>query len=246
MEIIVGRQGNQRLSITDLTVSKRHCRITQNQDGSYSVENLSQSTYTKVDGREIIKARATLNSEIQLGPHYKTTLGALIGARGHVGPTNTGNDSRDTVSGPHGPQGGQRPPGGQNGQPATYNIAHLKRIYDDFERKNLELAEKQRKINQTRTGLGILTMCAMPTIFFLGPVGYALTGIGVIGNIFSFIGMKNSESAADRKRRQDAFDDAWVCPNPDCARTLPAKNYKLLKRNHQSCPYCKCRYVERR
>lgn len=235
MEIIIGRRGNQRMTITDLTVSKEHCKVWQNPDGSYTVENISKSTYTLVDGKEIVRTKATLNSEIQLGPHFKATLGALIGARGPVGPSNPGNDNRDTVRGPQGP-GGKGP---------TYNIAHLKHIYEDFEKTNLEMAEKQRKINQTRTGLGILTMCAMPTIFLIGPAGYVLTGIGVIGNIFSFIGMKNSESAEERKKRQDAFDDAWVCPNPDCGRTLPAKNYKMLKRNHTSCPFCKCKYVER-
>ena len=107
------------------------------------------------------------------------------------------------------------------------------------------MAESQRKTNLVRTGLGIFTMCAMPTIFFFGPVGYILTGIGVLGNIYSFAGMRNAETAEARQKRQDAFDDAWVCPNPDCGHSLLAKNYKLLVRNHQSCPYCKCRYVEK-
>lgn len=107
------------------------------------------------------------------------------------------------------------------------------------------MAESQRKTNLVRTGLGIFTMCAMPTIFFFGPVGYILTGIGVLGNIYSFVGMRNAETAEERQRRQDAFDDAWVCPNPDCGHSLLAKNYKLLVRNHQSCPYCKCKYVEK-
>ncbi len=85
----------------------------------------------------------------------------------------------------------------------------------------------------------------MPTIFFFGPVGYALTAIGVVGNLYSFVGMKNAETPEDRQRRQEAFDDAWVCPNPACGRTIPAKDYRYLRRNFDSCPYCKCKYVER-
>ncbi|MDE6028154.1 MAG: hypothetical protein K2G23_08790, partial [Muribaculaceae bacterium] len=63
--------------------------------------------------------------------------------------------------------------------------------------------------------------------------------------VYSFAGMRNAESAADRQRRQDAFDDAWVCPNPECGHSLMAKNYRMLVRNFQSCPYCKCKYIEK-
>lgn len=72
-----------------------------------------------------------------------------------------------------------------------------------------------------------------------------MTGIGGIGFLYSLIGMRNAETAEERQRRQDEFDDAWVCPNPNCGHSLMAKNYKMLVRNHQSCPYCKCKYVEK-
>lgn len=211
MEVIVGKQGNQKLSIVEPTVSRRHCRIVDNGDGTYVVENLSTSSFTKVDGRDIIKANATKDSEIQLGPVFKVKLKDLIA-------------------------GNEKP------KEKEYNISHLQTVWENFNEKNLDLAKKQQKLNLTRTGLGIFTMCAMPTIFFLGPIGYALTGIGVVGNIYSFVGMKNIESPEERQKRMDKFDESWVCPNPECGRTLPAKNFSMLKRNFQSCPYCKCKY----
>lgn len=238
MEIIIGKQGTQRLSITEPTVSRRHCRVTPNGDGTYTIENLSQNG-TKVDGVDIIRTTVRPNSRIQLGPRFSATLAELIGSGGvtestiSVGHTSSQKEmlSQSSVN--------------VKSEPKTFNISHLRRVWTDFNQGNIEMAKKQQKVNLVRTGFGIFTMCATPTIFLLGPVGYLFTGIGILGNIYSFVGMKNAESIEDRQLRQDAFDEAWICPNPDCGRTLPAKNYKLLVHNYQSCPYCKCKYVEK-
>lgn len=237
MEIIIGRKGNQKTQITDLTVSREHCKVTINPDGTFTIENLSQSG-TKVDGRDIIRTSAKLNSRIQLGPTFSATLVELIGnPLANDNPTVKAPKVEINIANQTTQQQKQQ-------DVKVYSISHLRKVWEDYNRANIEMADQQRKINLIRTGLGIFTMCAMPTIFFFGSVGYALTGIGVLGNIFSFAGMKNAETAEERQLRQDDFDDAWVCPNPDCGRTLLAKNYKLLVRNHQSCPYCKCKYVE--
>lgn len=233
MEIIIGRKGSQKAQITDSTVSREHCKVTVNGDGTYTIENLSPSG-TKVDGRDIIRASANLNSRIQLGPTFSATLVELIG-----------NPTASTVATNSAPKTAPNVNTQQKQDVKVYNISHLRRVWDDHMQNNINIANQQRKINLTRTGLGIFTMCAMPTIFFFGPVGYVLTGIGVLGNIFSFAGMKNAETAEEKQRRQEAFDDAWVCPNPDCGKTLRAKNYKMLVRDYQFCPNCKCKYVEK-
>ena len=238
MEIIIGRQGNQKTSITDMTVSRKHCKVTDNDDGTYTIENLSPSG-TKVDGVEIIRTTAKPNSRIQLGQSFSATLVKLIGVPA-ISPSINQSFSTAKSSDSNGLKN-------QNRESAvkTYNISHLRQVWDNFNNTNLEKAASQRRINLVRTGLGIFTMCAMPTIFLFGPIGYVLTGIGILGNIYSFAGMKNAETETERQRRQEEFDDAWVCPNPECGRSLLAKNYKMLVKNHQSCPYCKCKYVEK-
>lgn len=236
MEIIIGRQGTQKMPITDPTVSRKHCKVTDSGDGIYIIENLSPSG-TKVDGVEIIRATAKPNSRIQLGQNFSSTLVELIGA--HQTASNTKTQSTSAKSGVHGTFSPKAQP-----EVKTFNISHLRQVWEDYNNANIEMADSQRKTNLIRTGLGIFTMCAMPTIYFFGPVGYVLTGIGVLGNIYSFAGMRNAETAEERQRRQDAFDDAWVCPNPDCGHSLLAKNYKMLVKNFKSCPYCKCNYVE--
>lgn len=237
MEIIIGRQGTQKTPITDPTVSRKHCKVSDNGDGTYTIENLSPSG-TKVDGVEILRSTVKPNSKIQLGQYFSATLAELIG----ISQTKTKPNATSTPTNHSGQLTSSQK---SQSDVRTFNISHLRRVWEEYNNTNIEMAESQRKTNLVRTGLGIFTMCAMPTIFFFGPVGYVLTGIGVLGNILSFVGMKNAETAEERQRRQDAFDDAWVCPNPECGHSLLAKNYKLLVRNHQSCPYCKCKYVEK-
>lgn len=251
MEIIIGRQGTQKIAITDPTVSRMHCRVIVNGDGTYTLENLSQFG-TIVDGVRVEKATIGPYSHIRMG-NFSATLGDLLGVTPNSQRTlrawdtpyfsNVGSakDNRLSESGQSSVLSNQP----SKLEPLTFNISYLRWIWEDYNKTNLEFAEKQRKINLIRGGLGIFTMCAMPMIYFFGAVGYALTGVGVLGNLYSFIGMRNSESAVERQKRQDEFDDAWVCPNPACGHTLPARNYRLLVRNHKSCPYCKCKYVER-
>lgn len=239
MEIIIGRNGTQKTKITDPSVSREHCKVTVNEDGTYTIENLSQNG-TKVDGQDIIRAKATLNSRIQLGQSFSATLVELLGV-----PSASTKASKTTSDNPSNTSASQTSRPKPKQEVKTFNISHLRDVWENFNQTNLEMAAKQRQVNLTRTGLGIFTMCAMPTIFFFGPVGYALTAVGVLGNIYSFVGMKNAETPEQRQQRQDEFDDAWVCPNPECGHSIMAKNYKLLARNFQSCPYCKCKYLER-
>lgn len=231
MEIIIGRQGNQKMQITDPTVSRKHCKVVDNGDGTYTIENLSPLG-TKVDGIDIIRTTMKPNSRIQLGQSFSATLVELIGV-----PQSTPQTQRPSAATQ---KASPQPPVAKE-----FSISHLKRVWDEYNDTNIEMANVQRRTNLVRTGLGVFTMCAMPTIFLFGPIGYVLTGVGILGNIYSFVGMKNAETAEGRQRRQDAFDDAWVCPNPECGRSLLAKNYKMLVRNYSSCPHCKCKYVEK-
>ena len=226
MEIIIGRKGTQKMPISDMTVSREHCKVTDAGDGTYIVENLSESG-TLVNGVAIIKKTVKRDDRLQLGPKFVATLGQLLGPEAQAPAKQRGETSAS------------RP------EVKTYNIAPLRRVWEDFNQTNIALANARRTTNLTRTGMGIFTMCTFPMIYFFGPIGYALTAVGLAGNLYSFVGMKNEETPEERQSRQDAFDDAWVCPNPACRRSLPARNYKLLVKIYQSCPHCKCRYEER-
>ena len=225
MEIIIGRRGNQPVPITDATVSKQHCKVSPNGDGTFTLANIS-SNGTKVDGMDVIRSgHVKADSVIQLGPYFKSTLRELL--------------AQDRK--PSSPPSGSTPPPPQQ-QEKSVSIVHLKRIWDDYEQTNLDIANKQRSINLTRTGLGIFTMCVMPTLFFMGPVAYVLTGVGVLGNIYSFVGIKNAETPKEKTERRKDFERRYVCPN--CKKNFSDRDYEYISRNIDKCPHCKVRFIK--
>lgn len=241
MEILIGRQGTQKMPINDTTVSRKHCKVIANGNGSYIVENLSDFG-TKVDGKEIIRTSATLDSRLQLGQQFSATLRELLG----VAPAaSNASDSRRSSGASYGSPAGTTASGVKAAPaPKTYSISHLKQIWEDRERTELEMAESQRNTNLIRTGGTIFTIGGgVVASVTLPAVGLACSLIGIGAVVYSFIGMKKSETAKQKKERLEAFDDAWVCPG--CGRSLLAKNYRYLVKNYQSCPHCKCRYVEK-
>lgn len=224
MEIIIGRRGNQPTPITDPTVSKQHCKVSPNGDSSFSLENISANG-TKVDGRDIIRSSHVLpDSVIQLGPYFKSTLRELLAL-----------DRKPAEREQHSSSSSQQ-------QEKSVSIVHLKRVWDDYEQTNLEMANKQRSINLTRTGLGIFTMCVMPTLFFLGPVAYVLTGVGVLGNVYSFVGIKNAETPEEKTNRRKQFERLYVCPN--CKKNFSDRDYEYISRNIDRCPHCKVKFIK--
>ena len=77
MEIIVGRKGTQRTPITDTTVSRQHCKILVNADGTYTIENISASG-TYVNGNSIIRTAVTPDTMLRLGPSFSIAVRDLL------------------------------------------------------------------------------------------------------------------------------------------------------------------------
>ena len=80
MEIIVGRQGNQKVPITDATVSRQHCKLTEMADGTFMLENLSKNG-TSVNGQSIIRTHVTRDTVLQLSPTFSIKVADLVGAQ---------------------------------------------------------------------------------------------------------------------------------------------------------------------
>ena len=77
MEIIVGRKGQQHTPITDLSVSREHCKLTLHTDGTYILENLSING-TFVDGKNIIRSVVTKDTLIRLGSSFTVSVKELL------------------------------------------------------------------------------------------------------------------------------------------------------------------------
>lgn len=205
---------------------KAHACISVDENGDMVISTMNNVTF--VNGTEYAKRKISAADTIELGgdkfrislPEVMKIAEKLV-AVAPAQPANTGKSVK------------------------KYNISHLERVWNELKEQKKELQAKQKKINLVRSGCGVFTMCAMPCIFLFGPIGYALTGIGVAGNIYSFLGMKNDNSADAMESITEKFEEKYVCPNPECNRFLGNISYRLLKKNYRNCPYCKSEFVER-
>lgn len=223
-----------------------HARIAVDADGNMILTNAKPQNVTFVNGVEIASKRVLPSHIVELGKdHFRIDLNAVTATASGILASGAGQQ-------PQPQQAYRQQPAGNNAarqqaaQPKRFNIAHLERVWEGYQGRRREIQDAQRKINLIRSGCGLFTMCAMPCIFFFGPVGYVLTAIGVIGNLYSFFGMKNSNTAERLEQLTEEFQDMYVCPNPDCNKYLGNMRYKLLKKQYSMhCPHCKCEYVEK-
>lgn len=220
-----------------------HVKITVDRNGNMVLTNMKPANVTFVNGKEILSKHVNVSDTVELGKdHFRINLPVIVDtAKKMTAVVNPGpkpGPAPDSHSGPS-PKPNPKPV-------KKFNISHLEREWNRLQNKKKEIRAKQKKINLVRSGCGLFTMCAMPCIFMFGPVGYVLTGIGIIGNLYSFIGLKNDNTSDVLEQLNEEFQDRYVCPNPDCNKFLGNISYKLLKKQHSMhCPFCKCEYIEK-
>lgn len=224
MDIIIGKQGNQKMPISDPTVSRKHCKVTVNSDGTYTIANLSTTSFTKVDGRDIIKTQATLDSEIQLGPIFKARL-------------------RDLIDVPK-----------ENPRQKEFSISHLEKIWEDYHEADLALKDKQHKMSLYQRipvfftiGAGALTSVSWSLGWgeWIKILSICFTVTGFLLMIYFFKQASKFNPARESDKLQQDFQNNYHCPNPECHRFLGNYSYTIMKNQYKmSCPYCKCKYTE--
>lgn len=75
--IIVGRGQKDTPFIKDMTVSREHCHLTPNGDGTFVLEDMSAGG-TYINGIPVCKTTVKLSDDIQLGDSYKAKVKDLI------------------------------------------------------------------------------------------------------------------------------------------------------------------------
>ena len=207
--------------------NKAHLSIKIDGNGNIIVSNLKPENVTFVNGSQIVSKKISDIDNIELGTdHYPLPLQDLLAKVSKL----TTDTLRQT--------------------PETFNISHLERVWNEYHEGQKGIKNKQKKINLVRSGCGIFTMCAMPTIFFLNPLGlaawgYALTGIGIVGNVYSFLGLRKNDPEEEKEKLLGKLEREYICPNPQCNRYFGQLKYSLLKSQHKmQCPYCKSKFEE--
>lgn len=221
MEIIVGKKGTQKLPITDPMVSRNHCKLTEQPDGAFLLEDLGSANGTFVNGSSVIRTRVTRDTIIQLGPNLKVRVADLVG---------------DQI-----PQSPQLP----KPEPVPeFSVKPLQYIWDEYQNELDEIRAKQKSINTWRMATPLFTMASGVLTAATGgnPIGWILMIIGLCITVYAFVKTSNDDSDERRKIALDKFQTHYICPNPKCGHTH-AQSPKILLQN-KTCPFCKCKYIE--
>ena len=228
MEIIVGRKGQQHTPITDLTVSREHCKLTSNPDGTFTLENLSANG-TFVNGNSIIRTSVDKDTVIRLGANFTICVKDLLPITPQQANVPQFDQSAITQS--------------QNEYEAKFR--RLKAVYDQYSADKIALQKEAGKNNfyrmlpMTLLSLVGLGAAAIPALGNIAPV-IAVGGIGLL--VYSLV--KSYNGSIDNPEKMEALNKQfmidYVCPK--CGNFLGFVPYESLA-NKSVCSFCKCKWA---
>lgn len=228
MEIIVGRKGQQRAAITDMSVSREHCRLTSNPDGTYTLENLSVNG-TFVDGRSIVRSVVTRETVIQLGVTFKIAVKELL-------PEETRQMVKSEL---------QKVEADPRQQEYQEEFRRLKKVYDKYTADKIALQKEAgmnnfyRMLPMTLLSLVGLGATAIPALGSIAPfIGVFGVGLLIFSLVKSYNGSRENPEKMEALNRQFMTD--YVCPK--CGNFLGYVPYEALV-NKSVCNFCKCKWV---
>lgn len=231
---VLGTAGSVPNCVSRCKDGMAHCKITVAQDGSMTITNLKDANVTYVNGAEVMSKRIDQNSRVQLGKdRYDIDVKTVLQAAEKLVP------SVVTPPPPLPPK-------------KSYSIRHLKKVWNDYHDKTLEIAKRRNRI-------GLLSR--IPMIFTLGSgsiaavanfqdwgsgivmLTTAMSVLGFVMMLYGFYVSYTDKSIEEQEELKEEFEQQYVCPNPDCRHYLDGRKYSLLVQDGQ-CRYCKCKFVE--
>lgn len=230
MEIIVGKKGNQRIPITDSKVSRNHCKLTEQPDGSFLLEDLNSTNGTFVNGNKIIKTRVTRDTILQLGPEFKVKVSDLVGPTTVVPPR---------INPPIIPPQPTEPD-----YTAAFN--RLQAVYERYSRDKVALLKDERKKNQLRSLPMFIVGIVSMLLYIIPALAPFRIFIVIIATFFAGWGAKVAfGTSVEFPEKMEAltrqFKIDYVCPK--CGNFLGEVPFENL-RNKKVCGICHCRWVK--
>lgn len=248
--VIIGRQGQQSVSIDDMSVSKRHLSATPMSDGRWSIEDLGSTNGTYVNGLPVVTAIVDADTPLMLGS-LQTTLRHLLNLAPapkvvpKPAPVHAAEPAPISTPAPTSASAPAAPDVAADG---SVSIKHLEAVYEKYRHDTLTIARRRNHASVYR----ILPMAiGMPLV--MGLVGMFTTDIAVkgvcMGGLMALgsaltlrmipMGDRLAEEQFDINRR---FQVDYSCP---CCHNFmgAAKPYEVLVKQGQ-CPFCKVKFKE--
>ena len=226
MDVIVGRGrdfATQKTEITEGTVSRKHCTLTDNGDGTFTLKDES-SLGTFVDDVQVIKRIVTPDTILRLGPTYTVKVADLF-------PLYTPKEKDE-----------ERKLIGENPEPCDgYSVKGLEDVWNHYHETKLELQRRQHRmgllirIPMLFTAMSGILTAILPNEYRIYTC--ILTGISALLMIYGFFQQKDFVLAIEMDKLERWLQDNYVCPNPNCRCFLGNQPYHLLRMN-KKCRYC--------
>lgn len=237
MEIIIGRKGTQRTPITDTTVSREHCKLTINADGTYTLENLSING-TFVNGNSIIRTVVTPDTILRLGANFSIAVRDLL-------PLQSANIKPRQAQLQNPLQQFAKPAVDPNQERYEMEFRKLKSVYEKYTADKLAIQKEAgmtnfyRMLPMTLMAIVSLGAACIPGLGALSPV-IAVVGLGLlVFSLFkSYNGNRDNPEKLEALNKQFMID--YVCPK--CGNFLGFIPYENLE-NKSTCNFCKCKWV---
>lgn len=237
MEIIIGRKGTQRTPITDTTVSREHCKLTINADGTYTLENLSING-TFVNGNSIIRTVVTPDTILRLGANFSVAVRDLL-------PLQSANIKPRQAQQQNPLQQFAKPAVDPNQERYEMEFRKLKSVYEKYTADKLAIQKEAgmtnfyRMLPMTLMAIVSLGAACIPGLGALSPV-IAVVGLGLlVFSLFkSYNGNRDNPEKLETLNKQFMID--YVCPK--CGNFLGFIPYENLE-NKSTCNFCKCKWV---
>lgn len=240
MEIIIGREeGARRLHcIADgrtfnvgqagsvpTSVSRQHCKLTVN-GNNITIENLKVQNVTYVDGNQVFSKAITATSKVQLGEEKFTIPLAQIISLATGKPLSAVQPQQPDVP--------------------TFSLKPLKRVWEDYDRKKLDIQNRAaRRANRQRlqgiislVGVGFGLIPGMPPVLRIVIVAAAI----MLALYFFYQGQTGDTVQQQIHDLDEEFAKKYKCPNPKCGRPFGPIRYRQIEFN-KSCLACGCKYT---
>lgn len=213
-EIIIGRQGTQRIPITDATVSRRHCKLTDNGNGTYTLENISLTACTYVEGKQVIKTIVRSDTIIQLGPNFRAKVSELV-----------------------------PPPAVKKPVYSLRPLKAVWEDYDQRKLAIQEKAARQVNMSRLQGILSMCGMCISFIPGFSMGLRVVIVVAALAVGVYFFLKGMNDDSVQRKLRDLDEeYASLYKCPNPECGRPFGSMPYRNIEFTKQ-CMACGCKYT---